>query len=65
MYILYLGKRLKTAIKRGIKHWKRKLKGCLKFVRLDKSPEIERKVRIEKFRGAQPDHIEFSIEKPG
>lgn len=63
--ILILGKNIKFEIKRGIRHWKRHLKGCLKFVRLDRNPELEKNVSRDFFGGGPVEHILFTKTESG
>ena len=56
----FSGKDTKNEIKAGIRHWKRALKGCLKFIRLDRKPEKEALISKEYFDGGPVEHILFT-----
>ena len=47
-------------IRAGIKAWKKALRGCLKFVRLDHNQTRERKISREKFGGENVPHVLFT-----
>jgi len=51
------GRETKREIKLGIREWKRTMKNCLKFVRLDRDPKLERRVSQERFGGGPVHHI--------
>lgn len=46
-------------IKAGIKAWKKALRGCLKFVRLDNLTR-EKRISREKFGGGNVHHVLFT-----
>lgn len=52
-------------LKRGIRHWKKSLKHCLKFVRLDKNPGTEESISKKRFGGGPVDHILFTKTNSG
>ena len=47
-------------IRAGIKAWKKALRGCLKFVKLDHNQTRERKISREKFGGENVPHVLFT-----
>ena len=47
-------------IKSGVKHWKKAMKGCLKFIRLDRDSKREQSLSREKFGGGNVHHILFT-----
>lgn len=55
----------KMELKRGIRHWKKSLKHCLKFVRLDKNPGTEESISKKRFGGGPVDHILFTKTNSG
>ncbi|XP_057307205.1 blastula protease 10-like [Hydractinia symbiolongicarpus] len=52
-------------IRDALRHWKKKLKGCLKFVRLDKYVGREEKIRKASFNGGHVPHLLFTPRIPG
>nr|XP_012553873.1 bone morphogenetic protein 1 [Hydra vulgaris]XP_047129107.1 bone morphogenetic protein 1 [Hydra vulgaris] len=50
----------KQEIKLGIKHWRKTMRNCLKFVRLGKNVEEENIIKKEKFKGGPIEHILFT-----
>lgn len=58
--LIYLDQKTKNVIKRGVRHWRKTLKGCLKFIRLDRDPEFEKSISREKFGGGNVHHILFT-----
>ena len=64
-YFFHVGRSTKMEIKRGIKHWKKTMKNCLKFVRLDRDPNLEKRIRREHFGGGPVEHILFKRTNTG
>ena len=61
LFLLCAGRDTRMEIKKGIKHWKRNLKGCLKFIRIDRLND-EEKARISRkhFENKPIEHILFT-----
>lgn len=55
-----LDRQTKKEIKLGIRHWKKALKGCLKFIRLDRDPKLEKRISRDKFGGGNVHHVLFT-----
>lgn len=65
LYFSNLAKETKHEVKRGIKHWKKSVRNCLKFVRLDRNPKLEEKVSKKYFGGGPVEHILFTKTESG
>ena len=66
LFLPCTGRDTRMEIKKGIKHWRRNLKGCLKFIRIDRLTDDEQdRIRRKHFDNKPIEHILFTKTNTG